>query len=122
MKVVKFGGSSLAAGNSVDKALNIIKNDSQRKVIVLSAPGKRNDNDIKVTDLLITYAYASLRSKNYQDIVTKIFKRYELIAQHFDLSQSELAEIKHMLLTLPQLDYPNADYHMATFKAHDERL
>lgn len=122
MKVVKFGGSSLAAGNSVDKALNIVKNDLERKVIVVSAPGKRTDDDIKVTDLLITYAYASLRSKNYQDIVTKIFKRYELIAQHFDLPDSELTEIKRMLLTLPQLDYPNADYHMATFKAHGERL
>ena len=122
MKVVKFGGSSLAAGNSVDKALNIVKNDPERKVIVVSAPGKRTDDDIKVTDLLITYAYASLRSKNYQDIVTKIFKRYELIAQHFDLPDSELTEIKRMLLTLPQLDYPNADYHMATFKAHGERL
>lgn len=39
MKVVKFGGSSLAAGNSVDKALNIVKNDPERKVIVVSAPG-----------------------------------------------------------------------------------
>ena len=71
---------------------------------------------------MITYAYASLRSKNDQDIVTKIFKRYELIAQHFDLPDSELTEIKRMLLTLPQLDYSNADYHMATFKAHGERL
>ena len=73
MKVVKFGGSSLAAGNSVDKALNIVKNDSERKVIVVSAPGKRNSDDTKVTDLLITYAYTSLRSNNYQDIVNKIY-------------------------------------------------
>lgn len=73
MKVVKFGGSSLAAGNSVDKALNIIKNDPERKVIVVSAPGKRTSDDIKVTDLLITYAYTSLRSNNYQDIVNKIY-------------------------------------------------
>ena len=64
MKVVKFGGSSLAAGNSVDKALNIVKNDPERKVIVVSAPGKRTSDDIKVTDLLITYAYTSLRSNN----------------------------------------------------------
>ena len=48
MKVVKFGGSSLA-------------------------PGKRNSDDTKVTDLLITYAYTSLRSNNYQDIVNKIY-------------------------------------------------
>lgn len=73
MKVVKFGGSSLAAGNSVDKALNIVKNDPERKVIVVSAPGKRTGDDIKVTDLLITYAYTSLRSNNYQDIVNKIY-------------------------------------------------
>ena len=73
MKVVKFGGSSLAAGNSVDKALNIIKNNPERKVIVVSALGKRTSDDIKVTDLLITYAYTSLRSNNYQDIVNKIY-------------------------------------------------
>lgn len=73
MKVVKFGGSSLAAGNSVDKALNIVKNDPERKVIVVSAPGKRTSDDIKVTDLLIIYAYTSLRSNNYQDIVNKIY-------------------------------------------------
>lgn len=73
MKVVKFGGSSLAAGNSVDKALNIIKNNPERKVIVVSASGKRTSDDIKVTDLLITYAYTSLRSNNYQDIVNKIY-------------------------------------------------
>lgn len=73
MKVVKFGGSSLAAGNSVDKALNIVKNDPERKVIVVSAPGKRTSDDIKVTDLLINYAYTSLRSNNYQDIVNKIY-------------------------------------------------
>lgn len=73
MKVVKFGGSFLAAGNSVDKALNIVKNDPERKVIVVSAPGKRTSDDIKVTDLLITYAYTSLRSNNYQDIVNKIY-------------------------------------------------
>ena len=73
MKVVKFGGSFLAAGNSVDKTLNIVKNDPERKVIVVSAPGKRTSDDIKVTDLLITYAYTSLRSNNYQDIVNKIY-------------------------------------------------
>ncbi|GAA0038110.1 hypothetical protein LANSK_05840 [Lactobacillus amylovorus subsp. amylovorus] len=73
MKVVKLGGSSLAAGNSVDKALNIVKNDPERKVIVVSAPGKRTSDDIKVTDLLITYACTSLRSNNYQDIVNKIY-------------------------------------------------
>lgn len=34
MKVVKFGGSSLASGNSVDKALSIINADPERQVVV----------------------------------------------------------------------------------------
>ena len=65
MKVVKFGGSSLASGNSGDKALSIINADPERQVVVVSAPGKRTEDDIKVTDLMITYAYMSLRSNNY---------------------------------------------------------
>ena len=122
MKVVKFGGSSLASGNSVDKALSIINADPERQVVVVSAPGKRTEDDIKVTDLMITYAYMSLRSNNYQDIATRIFKRYELIAQYFELPEAELEDIKQLLLTLPKLSYPNNDYRMATFKAHGERL
>lgn len=53
MRVVKFGGSSLATGTSVNQALEIILADSSRQVMVVSAPGKRNSSDIKVTDLLI---------------------------------------------------------------------
>ena len=53
--------------------MKVVKNDPERKVIVVSAPGKRTSDDIKVTDLLITYAYTSLRSNNYQDIVNKIY-------------------------------------------------
>ena len=48
MKVVKFGGSSLASGQSVEQALNIILNDPERQVIVVSAPGKRNNAILKL--------------------------------------------------------------------------
>ena len=41
MKVVKFGGSSLATGVQVQKVFNIIQADEDRKVVVVSAPGKR---------------------------------------------------------------------------------
>ena len=52
MKIVKFGGSSLATGTSVEQALKIILSDTERQVVVVSAPGKRSNDDIKVTDLL----------------------------------------------------------------------
>ncbi len=64
MKVVKFGGSSLATGKSVNQAINIILADPSRQVMVVSAPGKRKKSDTKVTDLLIKYAKKVL---NHED-------------------------------------------------------
>ena len=51
-KVVKFGGSSLASAEQFKKVGNIIRSDKDRKFVVPSAPGKRYDGDIKVTDML----------------------------------------------------------------------
>ncbi|MBR3535436.1 MAG: aspartate kinase, partial [Oscillospiraceae bacterium] len=41
VKVVKFGGSSLADANQFRKVADIIKSDEKRKFVVPSAPGKR---------------------------------------------------------------------------------
>ena len=43
MKVIKFGGSSLASATQLEKVLNIVKSDPERRFVVVSAPGKRND-------------------------------------------------------------------------------
>lgn len=51
-KVVKFGGSSLATAEQFRKVGNIIRADKDRRFVVPSAPGKRFDGDIKVTDML----------------------------------------------------------------------
>ncbi len=53
MKVVKFGGSSLASGAQLEKVFQIVTADPSRKAVVVSAPGKRFSDDTKVTDLLI---------------------------------------------------------------------
>ena len=50
--VVKFGGSSLADANHFKKVADIIHADESRRYVVPSAPGKRYDEDTKVTDLL----------------------------------------------------------------------
>ena len=51
-KVVKFGGSSLADSNQFKKVKAIIEADSSRSIVVVSALGKRNKHDHKITDLL----------------------------------------------------------------------
>lgn len=50
--VAKFGGSSLASSEQFNKVKNIVEKDKNRKIVVVSAPGKRFKEDSKVTDLL----------------------------------------------------------------------
>ena len=52
LKVAKFGGSSLADAAQFQKVRNIVLSDDARRLIVVSASGKRNKNDNKITDLL----------------------------------------------------------------------
>ena len=52
IKVCKFGGTSMADATAMKQAKNIIESDSSRKFVVVSAPGKRFKDDIKITDML----------------------------------------------------------------------
>ncbi len=62
IKVCKFGGTSMADANAMSKVRDIIKADEDRKYIVVSAPGKRFKDDIKITDTLY---------KCYNEVVEK---------------------------------------------------
>lgn len=90
--------------------------------MVVSAPGKRSADDIKVTDLLIEYAKKTLHHEEVKDIVSKIFNRYQEIGQYFSVPNEKLETILEILESLPTKKYPNDDYLIAAFKAHGERL
>ena len=72
MKVIKFGGSSLADANQVKKMCGIVLSDKSRRLVVVSAPGKRFEGDTKVTDLLISLAKAGRSGENYDDCFEKV--------------------------------------------------
>ena len=52
IKVCKFGGTSMASGSTILACAKIVQSDEERRYVVVSAPGKRFSDDIKVTDLL----------------------------------------------------------------------
>jgi len=54
--VCKFGGSSVANANQIEKVKNIIAGNKQRRYIVVSAPGRDTDHNEKITDHLINIA------------------------------------------------------------------
>ena len=78
LKVVKFGGSSLADAQQFKKVARIIEADETRRFVVPSAPGKRYDNDTKVTDLL--YAAYEVREKDsFETEFARVEKRFNTI-------------------------------------------
>ena len=85
-KVVKFGGSSLANARQFKKVGDIIRADKSRRYVVPSAPGKRNDKDEKVTDLLYQCYDAASHGKSYKKILEKIKSRYDDIIDGLDLN------------------------------------
>ncbi len=52
LKTVKFGGSSVAGAEQFKKVKAIVDSDKSRRVVVVSAAGKRSSDDHKLTDLL----------------------------------------------------------------------
>ncbi len=100
MKVVKFGGSSLANAEQFEKVGNIVRADKDRRFVVPSAPGKRNSKDTKVTDMLYEcYGLAEADSdfggvfqaikERYQEIIDglslelSLEKEFQVIEEHF---------------------------------------
>ena len=107
-KVVKFGGSSLASARQFKKVGNIIRSDKARRYVVPSAPGKRNDKDEKVTDLLYQCYDAAAAGTAYKKILEKIKKRYEEIIEGLDLNLSldhEFDKIEENFLAKAGRDY-----------------
>lgn len=78
----KFGGSSLADGERVQRVAELIRSDSRRRYVVVSAPGKSPTQQTKVTDLL----YAAHENKRlglaFREAYDAAEKPLELIALH----------------------------------------
>lgn len=76
LKVLKFGGSSLADADHFRQVAEIVKVDDTRRYVVASAPGKRASGDSKVTDLLYKcYALAS-NEEDITEVFNEIKQRY----------------------------------------------
>ncbi|PPA69915.1 aspartate kinase [Jeotgalibacillus proteolyticus] len=111
MKVVKFGGSSVASAEQYKKVAEIILADKERKAVIVSAPGKRFDGDQKTTDLLIELAESINNGKTDQAVMAKVLDRYNEIISELHLDSSLIQTIKGRLEELISL-----------YKEDEERL
>ena len=79
VKVLKFGGSSVADADQIRKIKAIVEADPQRRYVVVSAPGKRYSGDSKVTDLLFMLWAQIEHNIPYDALLDTIMKRYTSI-------------------------------------------
>ncbi len=98
LKVVKFGGSSLADAEHFLQVKSIIEAEAERRYVVPSAPGKRNDKDTKVTDMLYNCYHMASEGEDFTEEFAKIEERYNSIISELgidlDLS-SKFEDIKN---------------------------
>ena len=120
MKVVKFGGSSLASASQLQKVLNIVKSDKNRKFVVVSAPGKRDNNDTKVTDALIQYYRAYIEGEDLIPHQEWIIKRYQQMVAELQLKPLILDKITKSILDLATLPIEENPFLYDTFLAAGE--
>ena len=96
MKVVKFGGSSLADANQFRRVAAIVKADPSRRYVVASAPGKRFKDDDKVTDMLY-HCYELVRQgKDIGEYYSKICDRYNSIIADLGLDFDISGELDYI--------------------------
>ncbi len=108
LKVLKFGGSSLADAEQFRKVAAIIKADPANRYVVASAPGKRFADDIKVTDLLLECYRLARKKEPIDEPFEKIENRFrEIIADlGMNLSlESEFATIRLVIKNRASRDY-----------------
>lgn len=120
LKVSKFGGSSLATGEQVNRVCDIITADPDRRLIVVSAPGKRHNQDIKVTDLLITAASERLSGNIGASECAEVIERYRNIASELELPPEVIEPIARDLTERLEFSTDDTDLYMDTMKAGGE--
>lgn len=95
--VAKFGGSSLADANQINKVKEILFASYDRRYCVVSASGKRNKDDDKITDLLINLHNNKNDSKKQKEIFEKIKSRYVEIVKKLGISYDIVSELDCIL-------------------------
>ena len=84
----------MADAKQFKKVADIVMSDKERRVVVVSAPGKRGGNDTKVTDLLINLANTVRDGGNPDQEISRVVSRYASIAYDLKLDHTIIDSIR----------------------------
>lgn len=120
MKVCKFGGSSVADAERIARICDIVASDDTRRIVVVSAPGKRTSGDTKVTDLLIACAEARLDGLDAASETAAVVERFASIVRDLGIEDDVVSRIEEGLRAIVAADTSHAGLYMDSVKAAGE--
>jgi aspartate kinase len=108
LKVLKFGGSSVADAIQLEKIKEIVEHDADRRYVVVSAPGKRFDGDSKITDLLYMCKTQQDHNIPWEQLFQVIADRYNAVKYNLNVDvdlERYFQEIKENMKQGCSVDY-----------------
>lgn len=123
LKVAKFGGSSLATAERIAHVADIVAQDPARRFIVLSAPGKVDAKDTKVTDLLIHCAQEVLAGNGGGGhALDTVNERFQAICDTLSIHKATSRKLIQNLDKVIQTPHKNKKAYMDSVKAMGEDM
>ena len=122
VKVCKFGGTSMASAEQFRKVADIVLAEPSRRIVVVSAPGKRDPSDRKVTDLLIAYAEGKLTGESGQHLYDAIMTRFRDISEGLGLDVDLINTIGRLIQARAEGNRSNRARYMDGIKALGEEM
>lgn len=119
MIVSKFGGSSLADAQQIKKACAIVLSDPNRKIMVVSAPGKRSSSDSKITDMLIALATEKISGMSGKKSIENILERFSDIAKTL-LIEDIIPSLKDYMKLIVNAEIVNKERYLDSVKSLGE--
>ena len=95
-KALKFGGTSMANADSIRKVRDIVLADPEARYVVVSAPGKREPSDTKVTDMLIALC-AEQTEEGKRRVLEKIAARFDAIIDDLGIDLDLSSDIEDIV-------------------------
>ena len=129
--VDKFGGSSVASSTQFQKVKNIVLTKPNRQVVVVSALGKENKDDSKITDLLYLLHAHIKYNVDYTNILNLIKTRYIKVRDELNIDypiekEFDIDEVKEVIANYPGLvlvdDLANHKYPVADLSNGNEKI
>jgi aspartate kinase len=98
--VCKFGGSSVADAGQFKKIKDILAENPQRQIVVVSAPGKRNPEETKLTDLFYSTYDLALKKVDFTSPFALIQERFAEIAGDLSIKEGVSKDLEELALQL----------------------